>query len=123
MSEVPRELIYTTYASPYASLSGAAIRIVQTSEFFCTPDLQLHPFRAQPYVQLRAPPGYSESGDGYGYGYPPIVAVAERLFFYHNEDEWIEDDDQKTDWAPLGLPTPQYSAKLQGKTTTIKVTD
>lgn len=39
--------------------------------------------------------------------YPAAVMIAERLFF-EATNEWIVDDDQRTDWVALGLPVPDY---------------
>ena len=112
--------------------SSLKVRIVQTSEFMVTSNLQLHPFRAmvvttpyctkfnilyrfikyhkflvslcQPYIQIS-----STQENIRIFGYPSAVNIVERLFFSDRKrDDWIADDNQRTQWGPLGLPVPTY---------------
>jgi len=92
-----------------------------------TSDLLLHPFRAQPYIQVKTPVLLSSANYSENFPttaavgeiavkirhekseYSSAVSIVERLFFLDvKKDEWILDDDQKTNWLSLGLPSPDY---------------
>ena len=93
-------------------------------------NLQLHPFRGQPY--LAVPPTLSmpavvqhkykmgsvagSSAETYGYysekpSYPSAVALVERLFLKAHGKAWIQDEARRTNWGEMGLPTPDYSSR------------
>ena len=114
----------------FRKCASLGIRIVQTSEFFCTANLHLHPFRAQPYIPLHMPetmhkvnirrPSSSLSqitatttatDDDNNVTYPDIVKLAERFYFQANVADWIVDNDQKTDWKALGLESQGRGVK------------
>lgn len=99
--------------------SAWGLRIAQVPEFFCSAKLQVHPFRAQPYIPVplwsaKLPElnsGHRESNlaalSALGYSSP--VKFVEKFFFVDRPDRWIEDDSRATDWQALGLPSPEYS--------------
>ena len=59
--------------------TSISIRVVQTSEFFYTDNLQLNPFRAQPLICVTAPTTYLSLDPAAVYA--PVATVIERLYF------------------------------------------
>jgi len=98
------------------------LKLAQIPEFFISANLQLHPFRAQPYLAVPAtvsmPPSIIHK---YLLGnrwtsftekpcYPTAVELVERLFLKVRGKAWIEDEARRTNWGELGLPTPDYQS-------------
>ena len=100
--------------------SAWQLKLAQIPEFFISANLQLHPFRAQPY--LAVPPTTSmpsairhrvlvEGNWSYVIEkpcYPSAVELVERLFLKVRGKAWIEDEARRTNWQELGLSTPDY---------------
>ena len=84
-----------------------SLRMAQIPEFFCTSNLQVHPFRAQPYIQVPS----TSINNVHLSGLWSITAVllVENLYFKDDKTEWIEHEEQHTDWEGLGLPIPYYN--------------
>mgnify|MGYP003386780471 CR=1 FL=1 len=120
--------------------SSYNLRIVQLPEFFFSGNVQLHSFRAQPYI--RVPTSYvvgsnKNTLDNYkeediptphcGSPEPVVgsinssvansigsneqynisaVLIVERIYLRQQLTDWIEDDEQVTDWNSVGVPIP-----------------
>ena len=98
------------------------LKLAQIPEFFISANLQLHPFRAQPYLAVppttSMPPPVRHKyllGNSWAYFsekpcYPTAVELVERLFLKVRGKAWIEDEARRTNWGELGLPTPDYQS-------------
>lgn len=75
------------------------IRIAQTPEFFCSANLNMHPLRVQPHIEVP----YIDVP----YSFPSPIRLIERLYFCRSND-WIFDSEQATDWKARGLLVPSY---------------
>ena len=84
-----------------------SLRMAQIPEFFCTSNLQVHPFRAQPYIQV--PSTFVNNVHMSGLWSITAVLLVENLYFKDDTTEWIEHQEQHTDWEGLGLPVPYYN--------------
>ncbi len=84
-----------------------SLRMAQIPEFFCTSNLQVHPFRAQPYIQV--PSTFVNNVHMSGLWSITAVLLVESLYFKDDKTEWIEHQEQHTDWEGLGLPVPYYN--------------
>ncbi len=81
-----------------------SLRMAQIPEFFCTSNLQVHPFRAQPYIQV--PSSFINNVHMSGLWSLTAVLLVENLYLKQDKTEWIEHEEQHTDWEALGLPIP-----------------
>lgn len=92
-------LIEDWLAVLFRRCSGWGLRIIQTPEFFRTPNLQIHPFRSLPRINIpfaeTRPCAYS-------------VLVVERLFIREASCMWVDDGECETHWKSLGMPFPSY---------------
>jgi hypothetical protein len=81
------------------------LRIAQIPEYFCTPNLAIHPFRAQPFIEV--PQLRQEHRELW----ESATVVVERLFFRFGArlDLWVQDHDNSTDWAGMGLESTSTS--------------
>lgn len=113
--------------------SHFSLRIIQLPEFFFSDSIQLHSFRAQPYIQIPCTYAVGSNkttcvgrGDGSGgagtvgltavgagfagespnYHFISPVLIVERIFLRAQAIDWIEDDSQPTDWHSVGVPIP-----------------
>jgi hypothetical protein len=97
------------------------LRMAQIPEFFCTANLQVHPFRAQPYIPvpskiylapiIPSPSNISSTlPSNLINKWQSPVELVENLFFRQGQG-WIEDNERFTNWEELGLPIPDYSNK------------
>lgn len=82
----------------YRRSSSWNLRVVQVPEFFCTSNLNVHPYRGQPYIPVPQSTQARHHPE-----YPTATAVVERIFFQSQTDVWMEDDEKKTDWEGLGI--------------------
>lgn len=89
----------------YRRSSKLGLRMCQTPGYYASHDLNIHPFRPIPYVQV--PPTSVPIN--------PIhsspTRVVERLYFSQTKGEWIFDSERNTDWIGLGLPFPNYAER------------
>jgi len=93
----------------YRRSSNFGLRIIQIPEFFCTSNLQIHPFRSQPYIKLASTEFYENFISILNYKSPTLII--ENLYFKEEYHEWIRDDSQETNWNHYGLPN--YSDQSQ----------
>lgn len=91
----------------YRRCLNFSLRIVQIPEFFCTSNLCVHPYRAQPYIPFVP----NESFRMVGSLYPSPISLFENLFIKLNVNSWIKDDPQVTDWKPLGISSSSSEGK------------
>ena len=81
--------------------SSWSLRIAQIPEFFCTANLDVHPFRAQPFINV--PCAYSSyyvnSTDNNSW--LSIVTLIEVLYFREKAQGWIEDEERYTNWETV----------------------
>lgn len=89
----------------YRRSSKLGLRMCQTPGYFSSHDLNIHPFRPIPYVQVPSP-----SAPIHPLHSSPM-RVVERLFFAQDKGEWIFDSERNTDWIGLGLPFPNYAER------------
>lgn len=92
------------------------LRIVQMPEFFFSSNVQLHSFRAQPFIRipctyyndLKSKSGGKNRDDDTStvYFISPVLVV-ERIYLRQQLIDWIEDDEQFTDWHSVGVPIPE----------------
>lgn len=89
----------------YRRSSKLGLRMCQTPGYYASHDLNIHPFRPIPYVQVPTTnvpihPAHSSP-----------MRVVERLFFSQTKGEWIFDSERNTDWIGIGLPFPNYAER------------
>jgi hypothetical protein len=98
----------------YRRCSSFGLRIVQVPESFYTPNLRIHPFRAQLYVPILTNEKLKSIVSLYPTRSP--VTVMENLFIRSESEKWIRDDPQYTDWktidAPAVLPVEHGKSQL-----------
>ena len=96
----------------FRRFASCPLRLVQVPEYFCATNLQLHPYRPHPIVDI---PPLSLACVGSISSpislltlkeYPSPLTIIERLVLMQEEADWIPDDPQRTNWADLGLPEP-----------------
>jgi hypothetical protein len=83
------------------------LKLVEVPEYFCESNLQVHPFRAQPYIPVSLPQSDLEQCPGLGERLRDISLSSrsmhvERVVLLDNPGVWIRDDDRKTDWNNYG---------------------
>lgn len=82
--------------------SSYNLRLVQLPEFFYSSNIQLHSFRAQPFIPIpRSYRGQSSADDDLA-----AALVVERIYLRQNSLDWIEDNEQYTDWKSVDVPIP-----------------
>eukprot|EP00605_Chrysophyceae_sp_TOSAG23-4_P001340 GSChrysophyteH1.ASY1.ANO1.1457.1 assembled CDS len=112
--------------------SSWQLKLAQIPEYFMSANLQLHPYRGQPYLAVpkttSMPPvirhkykldqvlGGNEK-ESYGIilenpAYPSAVDLVERLFLRVRGKAWIEDEARRTNWSELGLTNPDYRHRI-----------
>lgn len=89
----------------YRRSSKLGLRMCQTPGYYASHDLNIHPFRPIPYVQV--PPTSVPINPVHS----SPTRVVERLFFSQTKGEWIFDSERNTDWIGLGLPFPNYAER------------
>lgn len=89
----------------YRRSSKLGLRMCQTPGYYASHDLNIHPFRPIPYVQV--PP----TSVPINAVHSSPTRVVERLFFSQTKGEWIFDSERNTDWIGLGLPFPNYAER------------
>jgi hypothetical protein len=92
------------------------LRLVQIPEYFVTANLNIHPYRSQPFFSLQSSlPSVVKSK------YAPLVNFIESDYFVGQPNEWLEDNKQLTNWSELGLNDPK--TELRDKEVRVNVTD
>ena len=83
------------------------LKLVEVPEYFVESNLQIHPFRAQPYIPVTLPSGELHATPGLE-GRMKEVSLKVRSMFVEKDvliddpANWIRDDDRKTDWNNYG---------------------
>jgi hypothetical protein len=87
----------------FRRFSALPLRIIEVPEYYCSSDLQVHPFRAPPIFRNSATTSNC---------FPPMSAVVERLLLTDLHPDWISDQRQETKWESCGVtsPSPQKVA-------------
>ena len=78
------------------------LRLCQVPQYYTTEDLNVHPFRALPYIPVTK--SQRESIPGV---FPTPLRMVERLLF-SRRNGWLFDNEYRTDWMALGLTVPSY---------------
>lgn len=78
------------------------LRLCQVPQYYSTDDLNVHPFRALPFIPV--PRTLRESIPG---SFPTPLRMVERLVF-SRRNGWLFDNEYKTDWAALSMSAPSY---------------
>jgi hypothetical protein len=85
------------------------LRLAQIPEYFCTSNLNIHPFRPNPFLYVpQLDKAYQEM-----YKYLSATRVVERLFFNNehepSKDLWVQDHDHSTDWEGIAQETTTHA--------------
>jgi hypothetical protein len=83
------------------------LRLVQIPEYFVTANLNIHPYRSQPYISLQSMLPQTMKSKYHR----PLVHFIEWDYFQGQPSEWLEDNKQFTNWAELGLNDPKSESK------------
>jgi hypothetical protein len=89
----------------FRRFATASLRIIEVPEYYCSPNLQVHPFRAPPLLKypLVNVPFPDSVTRGILLEYPTLSVMVERLILIPDSSEWILDDHQRTNWEELGV--------------------
>ena len=79
------------------------LRLVSMPEYFASPNLNVHPFRALPHIPVPRLQTQTEIPRQL----PTPLRMVERIFFQHGSG-WLFDNELRTDWAGQNLPLPSY---------------
>ena len=78
------------------------LKLVQIPEYFCEANMQVHPYRAQPYIAASSPQiddEMSEIDPFSRYHNMQFRSLyVEKCVLIDFPNEWIPDDERKTDW-------------------------
>jgi hypothetical protein len=93
--------------------SKLGLKLVQIPEYFCGSNLQVHPYRAQPYIPPALPDAQmkdlvrrvsSDAGSSFSEAASDFLdpklrsLYLEKCVLFDRPQEWLRDDDRRTDW-------------------------
>ena len=81
--------------------SSWSLRIAQIPEFFCTATLNIHPFRAQPFVNVPSAISSYYGSSTENIPWVSVVTLIEALYFKEKSQGWIEDEERYTSWETV----------------------
>jgi hypothetical protein len=92
------------------------LKLVQIPEYFCEANLQIHPFRAQPYIAPMFPQddGSVESQQLALINLKIRSLHVEKTVLADCPNEWIRDEDRKTDWNNYGQFDSETESLISG---------
>ena len=86
----------------YRRCAKWGLRICQVPQYYSTDDLNVHPFRALPFIPIT-----KSTRESIPSVFPTTLRTVERLIF-SRRNGWLFDNEYRTDWNALGMSVPSY---------------